>query len=96
MGDLDVQDVRDMVAKQKADALATQHLMLKMKRMVENPTMDTDDIQMLQRLKSINDRRWLKLKLSQSEVSWVICSTGQLAGRPDPKNPATLRGCGRG
>jgi hypothetical protein len=57
MGDLDVQDVRDMVAKQKADALATQHLMLKMKRMVENPTMDTDDIQMLQRLKSINDRQ---------------------------------------
>ncbi|KAF8210548.1 hypothetical protein K438DRAFT_1809883 [Mycena galopus ATCC 62051] len=48
MSDLDVQDVRDVVAKQKTDS----SLMLKMKRMAENPAMDTEDMEMLDQLKA--------------------------------------------
>ncbi|KAJ7187998.1 hypothetical protein C8R46DRAFT_1053309 [Mycena filopes] len=48
MSDLDVQDVRDVIAKQKTDAA----LMLKMKRMADNPTMDAEDLEMLEQLKA--------------------------------------------
>ncbi|KAF7376360.1 hypothetical protein MSAN_00051500 [Mycena sanguinolenta] len=48
MSDLDVQDVRDVVAKQKTDSA----LMLKMKRMAENPAMDNEDMEMLDQLKA--------------------------------------------
>ncbi|KAJ7091209.1 hypothetical protein C8R44DRAFT_891607 [Mycena epipterygia] len=48
MSDLDVQDVRDVVAKQKTDSA----LMLKMKRMAENPAMDKEDMEMLDQLKA--------------------------------------------
>lgn len=46
MTDLDVQDVRDMVAKQKANAQKTHSLMLRLKRMSENPNMTEEDKQM--------------------------------------------------
>ncbi|KAJ7268748.1 hypothetical protein B0H12DRAFT_1229638 [Mycena haematopus] len=48
MSDLDVQDVRDVVTKQKTDSA----LMLKMKRMAENPAMDNEDMEMLDQLKA--------------------------------------------
>ncbi|KAJ7076320.1 hypothetical protein B0H15DRAFT_864110 [Mycena belliarum] len=48
MSDLDVQDVRDLLAKQKTDSA----LMLKMKRMAENPGMDKEDLEMLDQLKA--------------------------------------------
>ncbi|KAJ6625452.1 hypothetical protein B0H10DRAFT_2211784 [Mycena sp. CBHHK59/15] len=48
MSDLDVQDVRDAIAKQKADSA----LMLKMKRMAENPAIDKEDMEMLDQLKA--------------------------------------------
>ncbi|KAJ7902084.1 hypothetical protein B0H14DRAFT_2669837 [Mycena olivaceomarginata] len=48
MSDFDVQDVRDVVAKQKTDS----SLMLKMKRMAENPAMDNEDMEMLDQLKA--------------------------------------------
>ncbi|KAF7361677.1 hypothetical protein MVEN_00511200 [Mycena venus] len=48
MSDLDVQDVRDVIAKQKTDSA----LMLKMKRMAENPAMDNEDMEMLDQLKA--------------------------------------------
>ncbi|KAJ7497474.1 hypothetical protein FB451DRAFT_1386719 [Mycena latifolia] len=48
MSDLDVQDVRDLIAKQKTDAA----LMVKMKRMAENPDMDQEDLEMLDQLKA--------------------------------------------
>jgi len=48
MSDLDVQDVRDVLAKQKTDSA----LMLKMKRMAENPAMDNEDMEMLDQLKA--------------------------------------------
>ncbi|KAJ7496100.1 hypothetical protein B0H11DRAFT_2001829 [Mycena galericulata] len=48
MSDFDVQDVRDVIAKQKTDA----SLMLKMKRMAENPAMDKEDMEMLDQLKA--------------------------------------------
>jgi hypothetical protein len=48
MSDLDVQDVRDQIAKQKTDSA----LMLKMKRMAENPAMDKEDLEMLDQLKA--------------------------------------------
>ncbi|KJA20715.1 hypothetical protein HYPSUDRAFT_42779 [Hypholoma sublateritium FD-334 SS-4] len=46
MTDLDVQDVRDMVTKQKMEAQKTHSLMLKLKRMSENPNMTEEDKQM--------------------------------------------------
>jgi len=57
MGDFDVQDVRDMVAKQKLDAQAHQQLMVKMKRMAENSTMEEEDLEMLNHLKAANTRQ---------------------------------------
>ncbi|KAK7005740.1 hypothetical protein R3P38DRAFT_3039340 [Favolaschia claudopus] len=48
MSDLDVQDVREVIAKQKTDSA----LMLKMKRMAENPGMDNEDLEMLEQLKA--------------------------------------------
>ncbi|KAJ7772543.1 hypothetical protein DFH07DRAFT_953009 [Mycena maculata] len=48
MSDLDVQDVRDVITKQKTDAT----LMMKMKRMAENPTMEKEDMDMLDQLKA--------------------------------------------
>lgn len=48
MSDLDVQEVRDVIAKQKTDSA----LMLKMKRMAENPAMDNEDMEMLDQLKA--------------------------------------------
>ena len=46
MTDLDVQDVRDMVTKQKMETQKTHSLMLKLKRMSENPNMTEEDKQM--------------------------------------------------
>ncbi|KAJ7045761.1 hypothetical protein C8F04DRAFT_1249143 [Mycena alexandri] len=48
MSDLDVQDVRDALAKQKTDIV----LMNKMKRMADNPAMDAEDMEMLEQLKA--------------------------------------------
>ncbi|KAJ6500135.1 hypothetical protein C8R47DRAFT_1110576 [Mycena vitilis] len=48
MSDLDVQDVRDVVAKQKVDSA----LMLKMKRMAENPALEAEDMEMIEQLKA--------------------------------------------
>jgi len=50
MSDSDVQDVRDMVAKQTAEALAQQKAMLKLKKMTERPG-EEEDIQTLMQLK---------------------------------------------
>jgi len=52
MTDLDVQDVRDMVAKQKQEAQKSHSLMLKLKRMSENPNMTEEDKQMFMDIKS--------------------------------------------
>ncbi|KAF4621046.1 hypothetical protein D9613_000424 [Agrocybe pediades] len=50
LSDSDVQDVRDMVAKQKADMLSRQQLVVKMRRLAENPNMTKDDFDMLDQL----------------------------------------------
>lgn len=53
MNDLDVQDIRDMVAKQKAD----QQLMQKMKRLVESPEILKEDFDLMAELSgSIKDK----------------------------------------
>jgi len=53
MNDLDVQDIRDMVAKQKAD----QQLMQKMKRLVESPEILKEDFDLMAELRgSIKDK----------------------------------------
>ncbi|KAF8160799.1 hypothetical protein B0H34DRAFT_698113 [Crassisporium funariophilum] len=51
MSDLDVQDVRDMVAKQKSDLEKHQQLMVKMKRLAETSTMTKEDMEMFDHLK---------------------------------------------
>ncbi|KDR75202.1 hypothetical protein GALMADRAFT_140734 [Galerina marginata CBS 339.88] len=56
MTDLDVQDVRDMVTKQKQDAHNHQQLMLKMKRLAENPGMTKEDQEMIDQMKEVLSR----------------------------------------
>ncbi|KAJ7072151.1 hypothetical protein C8F01DRAFT_1102754 [Mycena amicta] len=48
MTDFDVQDVRDMLLKQKTDAA----LLFKMKRMAETPSIQKEDLEMLEQLKT--------------------------------------------
>ena len=50
MTDEDVQDVRDMVAKQKTD-LANQSLLSDMKRLADNPVLTKEDVEMFDHLK---------------------------------------------
>jgi len=52
MSDLDVQDVRDLVARQKADTHTQHKAMAKMKRMAEKP-LDEEDIQLFAQLKDV-------------------------------------------
>jgi hypothetical protein len=52
MSDLDVQDVRDLVARQKADTHNQHKAMAKMKRMAEKP-LDDEDIQLFAQLKDV-------------------------------------------
>ncbi|KAJ7287832.1 hypothetical protein C8J57DRAFT_1048406 [Mycena rebaudengoi] len=61
MSDLDVQDVRDVVAKQRADNT----LMLKMKRMAENPSMEKEDMEMLEQLKARYSDKEKRLGMTQ-------------------------------
>jgi len=51
MTDMDVQDVRDMVAKQKAGLQSHQQLMVKMKRLADNPSMSKEDMEMFEQMK---------------------------------------------
>ena len=51
MSDFDVQDVRDMLMKLKSDAQHHQQLLLKMKRLAENPNMEKEDLEMMEQLK---------------------------------------------
>jgi hypothetical protein len=57
MSDYDVQDVRDMLAKQKADALQQQQLVLKMKRIAENPTMEKEALEIIEQFKAAAARQ---------------------------------------
>jgi hypothetical protein len=65
MSDLDVQDVRDLVAKQKEEVLATQKTMQIMKRVAERP-LDQGDVQMFLQLKDFVTAR--KEKEKEREV----------------------------
>ena len=51
MSDFDVQDIRDVLTKLKSDALHHHQLMLKMKRLAESPTMEKEDLEMMEQLK---------------------------------------------
>ena len=52
MSDYDVQDVRDLLTKQKGDAIQQQQLFYKMKRIAENPTMQQEDLEMMEQLRA--------------------------------------------
>jgi hypothetical protein len=51
MTDLDVQDVRDMVAEQKAELANHQALLAKMRRLADNPNLTKEDVEMFDRFK---------------------------------------------
>ena len=75
MTDLDVQDVRDMVAKQKAEAQKSHSLMLKLKRMSENPNMTEEDKQMFMEITSglsaIKESRAKRLGLEPGQRCYI-------------------------
>ena len=56
MSDYDVQDARDMLAKQKGEALHQQQLVVKMKRIAENPTMQKEDLEMIEQFRVVAAR----------------------------------------
>jgi hypothetical protein len=57
MTDSDVQDVRDKVAKQKAEMASHQALISKMKRLADNPNMTNEDREVYEQMKkSLNER----------------------------------------
>ncbi|KAG5654402.1 hypothetical protein H0H81_003226 [Sphagnurus paluster] len=56
MGDFDVQDVRDMVAKQKAEIAQQTQLMAKIKRIAANPNMEKEDYEVMEQLKAVSAR----------------------------------------
>lgn len=55
--DLDVQDVRDMLAKQKAETVNHQSLVSKMKRLAEDPNLTREDVEMFDRIKDAKAKR---------------------------------------
>lgn len=57
MGDFDVQDVRDKLAKQKAEAVQHQQLIAKIKRIAENPNMEKEDYEVMEHLKIVAARQ---------------------------------------
>lgn len=61
MTDSDVQDVRDKVAKQKAEMASHQALISKMKRLADNPNMTNEDREVYEQMKkSLNERNKAK------------------------------------
>jgi len=56
MNDGDVQDIRDIVSKDKVDPSGTQSLAMKMKRMADNPNITAEDLQMLESMKKWKDK----------------------------------------
>jgi len=62
MSDSDVQDIRDIVARQKAEAYALQQAILRMKKIAEKP-LDEEDIQMLLQLKNTTTAREKEMRL---------------------------------
>ncbi|KAG6866705.1 hypothetical protein C0991_011364 [Blastosporella zonata] len=63
MNDFDVQDIRDQLAKQRAEVAQHQQLMLKIKRSAQNPTMEKDDYEMLDLLKVARQEKAKRLGL---------------------------------
>ena len=76
MSDSDVQDVRDLVAKQKEDASAQLKVMQRMKRMAEKP-LDEEDVQMFLQLKDVVAAR--KEKEREREARLGVAPPGQSA-----------------
>ncbi|KAF9482156.1 hypothetical protein BDN70DRAFT_875454 [Pholiota conissans] len=53
MTDVDVQDVRDLVAQQKAEGQRHQALMVKLKRLSENPALSEEEKEILKDLTGV-------------------------------------------
>ncbi|RDB25291.1 hypothetical protein Hypma_007724 [Hypsizygus marmoreus] len=57
MSDFDVQDVRDLLARQKAEHAQHQLLMAKIKRIAENPNMEKEDFEVMEQFKAAAARQ---------------------------------------
>jgi len=74
MTDLDVQDVRDVVTKQKAEMANHQALIAKMKRLADNPLMTGEDMEMYEQLKEgVNEKnKARRLGLDAGELKLLL------------------------
>jgi hypothetical protein len=81
MSDLDVQDVRDLVAKQKEEALATQKTMQIMKRVAERP-LEQGDVQMFLQLKDFITSRKEKEKEREVRLGLQPGPSGSASSAP--------------
>jgi hypothetical protein len=80
MTDMDVQDVRDMVAKQKAGLQSHQQLMVKMKRLADNPSMSKEDMEMFEQMKEALARSEKAKRLGLEPGQFPSSSTILVAG----------------
>ena len=81
LGDFDVQDARDMLAKQKADAAQQQQFVLKMKRIAENPRMDREDFEVMEQLKVAAARQEKAKRLGLQPGEYSLRSSEMLMPR---------------
>ncbi|KAJ7594291.1 hypothetical protein C8J56DRAFT_926390 [Mycena floridula] len=64
MTDMDVQDVRDMVALQKAEAISRQNALLKIKQLAETPTIQDEDLAFMKTMRNRKQDRDVRLGLT--------------------------------
>ncbi|KAF9263324.1 hypothetical protein L218DRAFT_959342, partial [Marasmius fiardii PR-910] len=62
MTDNDVQDVRDMVAQQRAEAAYEKEMAEKLKKLADTADMQPEDFAMLEQLKQVQDKQTEKEK----------------------------------
>ncbi|KAG7098756.1 hypothetical protein E1B28_000665 [Marasmius oreades] len=62
MTDNDVQDVRDMVAQQRAEVAYEKEMAEKLKKLADTPEVQPDDFAMLEQLKQVRDKQIEKEK----------------------------------
>ncbi|KIK67223.1 hypothetical protein GYMLUDRAFT_37301 [Collybiopsis luxurians FD-317 M1] len=69
MNDNDVQDIRDIVTREKVDPTGEQTLAMKMKRMADNPNLTAEDYQMLESMKKWKEREEIERNVKPAETS---------------------------
>lgn len=52
MSDTDVQEIRDVVEKERADEIKQQNTLQKLKQMAENPSIQKEDLEFMEKMRA--------------------------------------------